>query len=83
MRLGSFSLRCTVGLTEGFDTLDLKEARALLEDLAALSPYRFNAKEFGLEFLGNETARLHQPARRGHGAMPVLDFPSSSSWERQ
>jgi hypothetical protein len=33
MRLASFSLRSTA-FTEGFDTLDLKEARALLEELA-------------------------------------------------
>ena len=35
MRPASLSLRSTVGLPKGFDTLDLKEAKALLEELAA------------------------------------------------
>jgi hypothetical protein len=35
MRLENFSLRSTVGFTEGFDTPDLKQAKALLDELAA------------------------------------------------
>jgi hypothetical protein len=35
MRLAIFSLRSTAGSTEGFDTLDLKEAKALLDELAS------------------------------------------------
>jgi hypothetical protein len=35
MRLASFSLPSTAGLPKGFDTRDLKEAKALLDDLAA------------------------------------------------
>jgi hypothetical protein len=35
MRLAGFSLRCTAGLPEGFDTRDLKEAKALLGELAS------------------------------------------------
>jgi hypothetical protein len=34
MRLAGFSRRSTAG-TEGFDTRDLKEAKALLDELAA------------------------------------------------
>ena len=33
MRLASFSLRSTAGSPKGFDTLDLKEAKALLDEL--------------------------------------------------
>jgi hypothetical protein len=35
MRLASFSLRFCGWFTEGFDTLDLKEAKALLDELAS------------------------------------------------
>jgi hypothetical protein len=34
-RLASFSLRSTAGSPEGFDTCDLKEANALLDEMAA------------------------------------------------
>jgi hypothetical protein len=35
MRPASFSLRSTVGSPKCFDTLDLKEAKVLLDELAA------------------------------------------------
>ena len=35
MRPASFSLRSTAGSPKGFDTLDLKEAKALLDELRA------------------------------------------------
>jgi hypothetical protein len=35
MRPASFSLRFYGWFTEGFDTLDLKEAKALLDDLSS------------------------------------------------
>jgi hypothetical protein len=34
MRLAIFLLQSTIGFSEGFDTLDLKEAKALLSELA-------------------------------------------------
>jgi hypothetical protein len=35
IRPASFSLRSTAGLQKGFDTLDLKQAKVLLDELAA------------------------------------------------
>jgi hypothetical protein len=35
MRLASFSLRSTDWFTEGFDTLDLKEAKNLIDELSS------------------------------------------------